>query len=145
MEIDRNALVISAFESMARLLECAEDRQVAMIHIANKIHELDIPETSNGNGIFIDLKHISMEQLKGITDFLKICVNYHQQHQKTPHQRVKTDIDSGSPQTTEVVITKKKKEKINILPRGNRKEKPVMSDTAASLLKASLKSVRAKR
>lgn len=145
-QLQKDALVSCAFESMARLLECTEDRQVVMIHIANKIHELGIPGTSNANGIFIDLNNISMDQLVSITDFLKICVNY--QKQQTTYTP-RSDTPTCPPPAKDV----QKKDTLNSgkggtrsvsTARGPRKEKPLMSDSAASLLKASLKSVRTK-
>lgn len=124
---------------MARLLECTEDRQIIMIHIANKIHELKITGTENSNGIFIDLVNISMEQLIGITDFLKICVNYHQKRERLDTSRpIKKETNTKDP-------PKKENKQRQTTTRTNRKEKPVMSESAASLLKASLKSIRAKK
>lgn len=132
---DSSTLIRSIREDVSTLLDYPEDTQIILIHIADKLHELDIKGTVTGNGIYINLSVIPMNKLLIMSSFLKGCIFYYKNKVSPPRVSL-APIEDTTPKTAPRPVAK--------VARAPKKEKIVMSEAAASLLKVSNKSVRMK-
>ena len=128
-------LIRSIREDVSTLLDYPEDTQIILIHIADKLHELDVKGTVTGNGIYINLSVIPINKLTIISSFLKGCIFYYK-NKVSPPRHYTTPIEDTPQKTTIRPVAK--------IIRAPKKEKATVSESATSLLKVSNKSVRIK-